>query len=158
VETQLEQTDNSASNFPQIRSECGLNQDPATGRFLPGNLANPGGRPKTRSIREAMLERLQDGGAEAVAAVPFEIALGKDGQQSKAKPSERLAAAEMIRDTVEGKPVQSHRIEAGLDESTGRRIVELLSGLAASYTLPVVIDGDTETHPMLPALEDESDK
>ena len=109
----------------------GANPAPAVardeyGKILPGHSLNPGGRPKSKRIREAMLRRLEEEGAESVAEIPFKIALNP-----KERARDRLSAAQEIADRTEGKPMQSHKIEATIDEGAVARLAEMISVLPA---------------------------
>lgn len=111
-----------AESKPQNRPQNG-NQDPKTGRFLPGNCANPGGRPKAKLISEAYKQILEDEGAEAYARVVTDVA------RTAKNKSDRLAAVKEMTDRVEGKALQQHKIEAGIDDNTAKLLADLLGKL-----------------------------
>ena len=94
--------------------------------FAKGVSGNPGGRPKTRHISEALRDELD--------------ALAPDGKQTNAqaiarrlvttardakRDSQATQAAEMIADRIEGKPMQSLSLQPPLDENTVLRIHEM---------------------------------
>jgi hypothetical protein len=81
---------------------------------------NPSGRPKSKLISEAYRARLDADGAERYADIVFEII-----ENPRAKASDRLAALQEITDRIEGKAVQAHKVEAGLDANTARALLEL---------------------------------
>lgn len=97
------------SVFPQNRElpKISPHKDSATGKFLPGNCANPGGRPKSRVISEELRELLakeseedQRTGAQKLGEKVFALAeQDKDGYLA-------LAAIKEITDRVEGKATQ----------------------------------------------------
>ena len=93
------------------------------GLFAPGNNANPGGRPKVKRISDAYAAILDEHGAEALAERVYCDAL------TAKNPSDRLAAIQEITDRVEGKAVQTTRIEQALDGQTARVLAELASRL-----------------------------
>ncbi len=84
------------------------------GKFLPGNIANPDGRPKSRLFSEELREILSEvsdadeTGARKLAKKTFKMAnQDKDDWLS-------LAAIKEIRDTTEGKPTQNMAIRGTL--------------------------------------------
>jgi hypothetical protein len=126
--------ENPVSIIPSIREntdEVRIGRD-SEGKWLPGYAPNPGGRPKTAHIREAMQQRLAADGAAIVADVPFDIA-----NDPKAKDSDRLNAVEIIRDTVDGKPVQAHMVAIAADPN----VIAAIAGLAGRL---LSADDDTE--------------
>lgn len=84
-----------AENSPQTPSRR------ANGQIMPGQVLNPGGRPKSKHITEAYKAILEDEGADKYARVVAQIAL-----DSTSKPSDKLAAVQEITDRVEGKATQ----------------------------------------------------
>src|SRR6266700_6131966 len=78
------------------------------GSFAPGNNANPTGRPKIKRITDAYAAILNEHGAEALAERVYCDAL------TAKNPADRLAAVREISDRVEGKAVQTTRIEQAL--------------------------------------------
>jgi hypothetical protein len=93
------------------------------GRFASGNNANPHGRPKFKRITEAYAAILEEHGAEALAERVYCDAL------TAKNPHDRLAAIQEITDRVEGKAVQTTRIEQALDGQTARVLAELANRL-----------------------------
>lgn len=93
------------------------------GRFAPGNNANPTGGPKIKRISDAYAAILDQHGAEALAERVYCDAL------TAKNPSDRLAAIQEITDRVEGKAVQTTRIEQALDGQTAKVLADLASRL-----------------------------
>jgi hypothetical protein len=91
--------------------------------FQPGISGNPSGRPKFKRITEAYAAILEEHGAEALAERVYCDAL------TAKNPHDRLAAIQEITDRVEGKAVQTTRIEQALDGQTARVLAELANRL-----------------------------
>jgi hypothetical protein len=78
-------------------------RDPKTGRFLPGNRANPGGRPKgSVSLTTLLRNRLAKNPHEAEEIVNALIALCK---------GKELGALKEAFDRIDGKPTETQKIE-----------------------------------------------
>jgi hypothetical protein len=56
------------------QNRTGIGKDPSTGKFLPGNRANPGGRPK--SLGRIIDEESEDGGSREIVRRQFALARG----------------------------------------------------------------------------------
>jgi hypothetical protein len=108
------------------------------GRFAPGNNANPSGGPKIKRISEAYAAILDQHGAEALAERVYCDAL------TAKNPSDRLAAIQEITDRVEGKAVQTNRIEQALDGQTARVLAELAGRLMPVPITPVLGTGEDD--------------
>lgn len=99
-----------------------------TGNLKPwpkGASGNPGGRPRRKLISDPLRDGLAaciERGDKTGAMVIADAILGKASKGD-------VAAAIFVRDTTEGKPVQGLRIEAGIDEATARRLVDLAEKL-----------------------------
>jgi len=98
-------------------------KDPRAHLFQPGSSGNPAGRPKIKRISDAYAAILDQHGAEALAERVYCDAL------TAKNPSDRLAAIQEITDRVEGKAVQTTRIEQALDGQTARVLADLASRL-----------------------------
>src|SRR5216683_7859791 len=112
--------------------------------FAPGVSGNPGGRPKTRHISEALREELDslapDGeltNAQAIARRLVKTA------RDATRDSQATQAAAEIADRIEGKPAQSIHLEQSLDENTVKRIADLAARL----------DGDGSESSTFPAFQ-----
>ena len=92
---------------------------------MPGTVLNPGGRPKTRHISEALRDALENGDAKTLADRWLEIA-------KTARPGVANAAITAIADRTEGKPVQQMHVQQSIDENTMKRIAELSERLLPS--------------------------
>lgn len=114
------------AQIPAIRDEAG--------RFPPGVSGNPLGRPKVKHVSEAYKAILEEKGAESLAEVVW-----NDAHHAK-RPNDRLAAIQEIADRIEGKPVQAHKVELGMDDSTARALVGLAGALLGTGT--ITIDAD----------------
>jgi len=119
-----------------VRSKS-VNHTPE-GRFAPGNNANPSGGPKIKRITDAYAAILEEHGATALAERVYCDAL------TAKNPSDRLAAIQEITDRVEGKAIQSMRIEQALDGQTARVLAELASRLMPVPVVPVLGTGESE--------------
>jgi hypothetical protein len=93
------------------------------GKFAPGNLANPGGRPKSKHITDAYKAILEEKGADELAEVVYKDAT------SATKASDRLAAVQEITDRVEGKPIQAHMVAMAVDPNAVNTIAALAAKL-----------------------------
>ncbi len=91
--------------------------------WKPGESGNPAGRPKIKRISDAYASILDQHGAEALAERVYCDAL------TAKNPSDRLAAIQEITDRVEGKAVQTTRIEQALDGQTARVLADLAARL-----------------------------
>jgi len=102
--------------------------------FPKGVCPNPGGRPKTKHISEALREELDslapDG--EVTNAQAIARRLVKTARDAK-RDSQSTQAAEVIADRIEGKPTQAVHLEQGMDENT----MKIIANLAAR-----LLDGD----------------
>lgn len=114
--------------------------------WKPGESGNPAGRPKIKRISDAYKAILDEHGAEALAERVY-----CDGLTAK-NPSDRLAAIQEMTDRVEGKAVQTTRIEQALDVQTAKVLSELAQRLVPMRT----IDG-SNTHVLETGESDESD-
>lgn len=102
-------------------------RDGTTGRFLPGNCANPeGGRVKQRRITDAIQAYLDREGADGLIDAVTTSAM------ASRKATDKLAAAAWMADRTEGKPLQAHRVEASVQESTAQQILTMLEALTGS--------------------------
>lgn len=90
-------------------------------KFKPGQSGNPGGRPKKKPLTEALMEALDN---------PEHLKQVIEGILAKAKKGD-VAAFAAIRDTTEGKPVESH-------EHSGK------NGGPIIFTLKRIGDKETE--------------
>jgi len=106
-----------------IESSSEVVKDPRAHLFQPGSSGNPAGRPKIKRISDAYAAILDQHGAEALAERVYCDAL------TAKNPSDRLAAIQEITDRVEGKAVQTTRIEQALDGQTARVLADLASRL-----------------------------
>ena len=91
-------------SYKTIRQNMHLNTRKLTpemeGRkWQPGQSGNPGGRPKTRHISEALRRALEEGDAKRLAEVLLNRA------KSDKRAFARIAATREIADRTEGKPV-----------------------------------------------------
>lgn len=134
VQTTEQNTEQSSANHPQIMSQLIANlpetQNRAetgnhlpNGKFAPGNLANPGGRPKSKHITDAYKAILEEKGADELAEVVYKDAT------SATKASDRLAAVQEITDRVEGKPIQAHMVAMAVDPNAVNTIAALAAKL-----------------------------
>ena len=78
---------------------------------------NPGGRPKTAHISEALRSALKGGEAEQLASVLIALARGK-----KRGSAVQIAALREIADRTEGKARQSIEVDADFRSSLGERL------------------------------------
>jgi hypothetical protein len=138
MDTQLEKAENSAEV-----SANSLRPDKPW-LFAPGQSGNPSGRPKCKRISEAYASILEVHGAEKLAETVYRDAL------SATKAADRLAAVQEITDRLEGKAIQSHRVESSIDAGSARLLAELASSLQLGDTgtnRPVLesseLDGNT---------------
>lgn len=100
------------------------------GRLLPGQSANPSGRPKTKHITEAMRHylgctkgRYAHLSADAIARRILEIAAnGKDPIS--------VQAIHFITEQMEGKPTQRIEVEQSIDPQTAERLADIADKLA----------------------------
>jgi hypothetical protein len=120
---------------PAIRAEVGMfDATIGTGtRFKKGVSGNPGGRPKSRLLSEALRNRLAEvrpddpehrTWAEAIAANLIEIAASKS--------SNAIAAANEVCDRAEGRPAQHVQISDFMADLQSRSDEELRFYLANS--------------------------
>lgn len=117
-----------------VNAQLPMSRD-KNGRFLPGFVTNPTGRPKLQRISDAYKDILDNEGAEKIAQTIYNDAL------TAKKPSDRLAAAQEMADRVEGKAVQSHRLSGDMvDGQTARLIAELAGKLITVSIGQVNID------------------
>ncbi len=112
--------------------------------FPPGESGNPSGRPKIKRISDAYAAILDDHGAEALAERVYCDAL------TAKNPSDRLAAIQEITDRVEGKAVQTTRIEQALDGQTAKVLADLAMRLMPldGPNTPLLEAGDLEDTPL----------
>ena len=80
------------------------NRDPVTGKFLPGNSANPGGRPKGEVSITALID-------EAVTGDDWRFIIKKMRDMARRG---NLKVIEMLMDRRWGKPTQKNEINASL--------------------------------------------
>jgi hypothetical protein len=97
-----------APEFAQIPQSLNVTRD-SLGRLLPGSVANPGGKPKSKLLRRRLMRQLlsEDGNVQQVdrvcsALIETGKLIGRNG----------VAAFEAIRDTVDGKP-SADNVDAG---------------------------------------------
>ena len=146
----------STKNRPPLPTEVrkekiGPGHPPTATQFKAGSewRGNPGGRPKSKLISEALRKMLAEveesgdkSGAERLAAQLISIATG-----SKAKPGSAVRAIEAIADRVEGKAVQGFRLEQPMDDNTAQRILDIslrLEGLGGgNSSFKAFVDADT---------------
>jgi hypothetical protein len=100
------------------QNRAGTGQDPNTGRFVPGNRANPGGRPK--GLAALIRAKSKDGSGEELVDFLFsvmrgQVKAGEDGEQKAEVPPlrERRAAAEWLGDHLWGKASQTLKLDEG---------------------------------------------
>ena len=115
------------------------NETPAPKRFtLPeaakpyrwkkgGPSPNPGGRPRTAHISQALRAALEKGEADELASVLLAIARGR-----KKGTTVQLAALREIADRTEGKPHQSVEVDANFNSTLAERIAEARKQYSAS--------------------------
>src|SRR5271169_6521496 len=84
-----------------------------------GPSPNPGGRPKTAHISEALRAVLESGEAQQLASVLLEVAAGR-----KKGSAVQVAALREIADRTEGKPHQSVEVDANFSSNLAERIAE----------------------------------
>jgi hypothetical protein len=82
-----------------------------------GPSPNPGGRPRTAHISEALRAALESGGAEQLASVLLGLATGR-----KRGTPVQIAALREIADRTEGKPHQSVEVDAKVRLSLAERL------------------------------------
>ena len=82
-----------------------------------GPSPNPGGRPKTAHISEALRVALARGEAEQLASILLAVASGR-----KRGSSLQIAALREIADRTEGKPHQSVEVDANFNSSLAERL------------------------------------
>jgi hypothetical protein len=80
---------------------------------------NPGGRPKTAHISQALRAALQSGEAEHLATVLVELAAGR-----KKGTAVQIAALREIADRTEGKAHQTVEVDATFDSRLAERIAK----------------------------------
>jgi hypothetical protein len=78
---------------------------------------NPGGRPKTAHISEALRRALEKGEAEQLASVLLALARGQ-----KRGSAVQIAALREIADRTEGRPHQKLEIDANLNSTIAERL------------------------------------
>lgn len=93
------------------------------GQFGPGNLANPGGRPKSRHITEELKARLESGDAEVIGSQLIEMAKDKTDKWLA------LAATKEVVDRTEGKAMQRAIVGHTVDPNALARLNELADKL-----------------------------
>lgn len=93
------------------------------GRFLPGHVYPSR---KNKRISDAYASILEEYGADVLAERVYCDAL------TAKNPSDRLAAIQEITDRVEGKAVQTTRIEQALDGQTAKVLADLAERLIPS--------------------------
>ncbi len=91
--------------------------------WQPGQSGNPGGRPKTKRITDAIVAILEEDGADGL------VRDAVDAAKASKKPQDKLEMVAWMADRTEGKPVQAHLVEAHVHESTAQQIVSLLEAL-----------------------------
>jgi hypothetical protein len=87
--------------------------------FPKGVSGNPGGRPKTAHISEALRRALEEGEAEQLASILLALATGK-----KRGSAVQIAALREIADRTEGKARQSIEVDADFSATLAERIAE----------------------------------
>ena len=87
--------------------------------FPKGVSGNPGGRPKTAHISEALRRALENGEAEHLASILLALATGK-----KRGSNVQIAALREIADRTEGKARQSIEVDADFSATLAERIAE----------------------------------
>ena len=87
--------------------------------FPKGVSGNPGGRPKTAHISEALRRALEEGEAEQLASILLALATGK-----KRGSNVQIAALREIADRTEGKACQSIEVDADFSATLAERIAE----------------------------------
>jgi len=101
--------------------------DPAVGKatqIKPGEVRNPGGRPKG-ILSEAYREELKKAGADGrTMAEHIAEAQVKEAMKGKTQAADHLA------DRTEGKPLQAVKLEGGVSLDAGERLTELLTRAA----------------------------
>jgi hypothetical protein len=114
--------------------------------WAPGVSGNPGGRPKTRHISEALRQKL-DAPVEDGRTYAQVIADRLVNTAAYAKrDSQATEAAEAIASRIEGKPVQAVQFEQTVDENTLKRLMAIAERLGLGAP---VIEGTL----VAPALE-----
>ena len=133
--------------FPENREntgKVGYKHPPAHTRWKAGESGNPGGRPKTKIISQAIRQLLAELEGKEQETVALVIAKSIVDQ---AKSGDLKAAAEIM-DRVEGKPVQAVTVDANiaavralsdedLVESIRRQFEELAEGVSRKSLPPV---------------------
>ena len=87
---------------------------------------NPGGRPKTAHISQALRAALADGKADEMAEVLIALATGRTKGNAV-----QVAAIREIADRTEGKPRQSVEVDSRLELSLAERLTEARKRLEA---------------------------
>ena len=116
----------------------------------PGQSGNPNGRPRphAKTITDALRALIAEHGGEPIANVLWQDAL------TAKKALDRRMAAQEIMDRVEGRPVQSMRLEQSLDAGSVRAIADM-----AAMFAPSVIDLPGANRPLIaPSEETKADK
>lgn len=81
------------------QNRTGTGKDPTTGKFLPGNRANPGGRPK--SLARMIDEESQDGGSREIVRRMFAFSRGQVYEDAAEQAeSEKGKSTKVARRTV----------------------------------------------------------
>ena len=103
--------------------------------FAPGVSGNPGGRPKTAHISEALRQKL-DSDVDDGSSRTFAQAIADRACNAAAfakRESQAVQAAEFIADRTEGKALQSVRVQH-VDEITLKHIADLAERLLGDNT------------------------
>ena len=91
---------------------------------------NPGGRPKTAYISEALRRAVEEGEAEQLASILLALATGK-----KRGSNVQIAALREIADRTEGKARQSIAVDADFSATLAERIAEARKRVADARTI-----------------------
>lgn len=132
----MQETENNVAGEVQSGNTRIGEKKNASHLWQPGISGNPSGRPKIKRISDAYAAILDEHGATALAERVYCDAL------TAKNPSDRLAAVQEMTDRVEGKAVQTTRIEQALDGQTARVLADLASRLMPVPERPLLGTSD----------------
>lgn len=102
-----------------------------------GPSPNPGGRPKTAHISQALRAALESGEAEQLASELVALAAGR-----KKGTAVQIAALREITDRTEGKAHQTVEVDANFNESLAERIAEARKRVGETGTASRLVGSD----------------